>query len=549
MIRKKRIYPWAKLLTLLFLGLFIIAPLTFVLLTAFDVDGKFDLMLPIELIVTSKLHRVILNTILLGLLVVIGTTVLALPFAFLVVKTQLGKWRFLDVLLIIPFMTPPYINSMGWMLFMQKRGFLEQLVPMAESITPYFFSLFGMVLIMSLHLFPFLYLILKNALIKIGGQYEEAGAIFGGSHSYRLRRILIPLLLSSYMMGSLLIFVKTIAEFGTPATFGRKIGFHVMTSEIHRFVSYWPIDFGKAATFSSILLGTCMLFWYIQNILSRKYNYATVGGKGIRGGAKQITGWKRLIALIYVSTVIILAIGIPYFSIIVASLQKLRGKGLTGGNFTLNHYKELLHIDSPGMHALLNSLGLAIVTATIVVGIGLLLSLQIRRARRVSEKAIDIIGILPNTVPAIVIIVGLILLWNASWMPVPLYNSYGFVVLVYSVLFLPYAIQYTKASYGQIDESLMHAGQVFGGTYLYNFRRILLPLIVPGILAGWIMVFTISIRELVASLMILPPSMEVSSTYIFSQFEQGDVSLGMAMAVISVGLTTIVLTIMNQKVY
>src|SRR5699024_12837576 len=117
----------------------------------------------------------------------------------------------LNVLLIIPFMTPPYINSMGWMLFMQKRVFFELLIPIAESISPYFFSLFGMVLIMSLHLFPFLYLILKNALIKIGGQYEEAGAVFGGSYGYRLRRILIPLLLSSCMMGALLVFVNTLS--------------------------------------------------------------------------------------------------------------------------------------------------------------------------------------------------------------------------------------------------------------------------------------------------------------------------------------------------
>lgn len=119
------------------------------------------------------------------------------------------------------------------------------------------------------------------------------------------------------------------------------------------------------------------------------------------------------------------------------------------------------------------------------------------------------------------------------------------VVLTYVVLFLPYTVQYVKASYGQIDSSLMQAGQVFGGSKLYVFRRILLPLILPGMVAGWMMTFTISNRELVASLLILPPSMQTSATYIFAQFEQGAVAMGMAMAVISVGITTILLLVLE----
>ncbi len=80
-------------------------------------------------------------------------------------------------------------------------------------------------------------------------------------------------------MGALLIFVKTIAEFGTPATFGRRIGFHVLTSEIHKFISSWPIDFSSATALSSLLLSACMLIWYMQNVLNRKYSYAMVSGK------------------------------------------------------------------------------------------------------------------------------------------------------------------------------------------------------------------------------------------------------------------------------
>ncbi|UQZ81144.1 Putative 2-aminoethylphosphonate transport system permease protein PhnV [Paenibacillus konkukensis] len=242
---------------------------------------------------------------------------------------------------------------------------------------------------------------------------------------------------------------------------------------------------------------------------------------------------------------LLLSIGVPYFSIIAASMMKLRGAGLEWSNMTLANYSELLAWGSKSMEALMNSLGLSLAAATISVLLGTYFALMIGRARSWPQRIADLFSVLPNTVPGIVIVVGLILLWNAPWNPVPLYNTYGMVVLTYVVFFLPYTVQYVKANFAQLDESLFQAGRVFGGSAAYIFRRILLPLIVPGMLAGWMMTFTISVRELVASLMILPPSMETSATYIFSQFEQGKVSLGMAMAVVSVGLTTLLLLGIN----
>ncbi len=155
-------------------------------------------------------------------------------------------------------------------------------------------------------------------------------------------------------------------------------------------------------------------------------------------------------------------------------------------------------------------------------------------------------GMLPNMVPGIVMVVGLILFWNSPYMPMSIYNTPVMVIVTYVVLFLPYTVQYVKSSLGQIDDSLMQAGSVFSGNYIYIFRKIILPLIIPGILAGWAMTFTISIRELVASLLVLPPSVETSATFIFAQFEQGEVSIGMAMAVVSVGLTTICLLLLQH---
>lgn len=529
----------------LLLAVLIVFPLLMIFRTAIDQNGVIDLMAPLRLLGQSDLTSVMFSTLWLGCCVIVTTTVLALPLAWMMAKTAIGRQRWLDVVFLIPFMTPPYIGSMGWMLFMQKNGYMEQILPASAKITPAFFSFGGMVMIMSLHLFPFLYLILRNTLEQIGGSTEEAASVHGASFGYRFRRIILPLLLSSYAMGALLIFVKTIAEFGTPATFGRKIGFYVMTSEIHKYISSWPIDFGKATSLASLLLTACLLMWYIQSILSSRYSYRLTGGKGSRSKKYSLRGWSGIVCWLYISILLITSIGIPYFSVITASLLRLRGTGLAVGNFTLEHYKDLLSWGSESMEALINSFTLSLVAATIAVLIGTFLALKVGQGKRWSQKGIDLFSLMPNTVPGIVIVVGLILFWNSPWMPIPLYNSYGMVVLTYIILFLPYTLQYVKANNGQIDPILLQAGAISGGHPLYVFRRILLPLLLPGMIAGWTMTFTIANRELVASLLILPPSMQTSATYIFAQFEQGAVSMGMAMAVVSVGITTILLLILQ----
>ncbi|OAS15370.1 ABC transporter permease [Paenibacillus oryzisoli] len=533
-------------LALLLLAMLVVLPLLLVAWKSIWTKGTLDLLAPLRVVIEKDLTGVFSNSFMLGIWVVMGSTLLALPLAWIMAKTPLRQHRWLDIVLLIPFMTPPYIGSMGWILFMQPRGYLEQFLPSAHWVSSHFFTLFGMITIMSLHLFPFLYLILRNAIQQIGGNKEEAAAVHGASYAYTIRRVLLPLVFSSYVMGALLIFVKTLAEFGTPITFGKRIGYFVLTTEIQASISSWPVDFGKATSLASLLLMACLVIWYVQSVIVRRHSYNLVSGKSSQGKLMGYRGWQRALAWLYVVLVLATAIGIPYFSIISASLMKLRGNGLAWTNLTFRHYGELLTWGSPSMKALTNSMGLALLAACLAAALGTWFALTIGRGKRLPERITDMFSLLPNTVPDMVLVVGLIMLWNAPWMPLHLYNTYGMVVLTYVVFFLPYTVQYVKARNGQLDESLRHAGQVFGGQPWYVFRRIILPLLLPGIVAGWMMTFTISLRELVASMMVLPPSMQTSATYIFAQFEQGQISLGMAMAVVSVGLTTILLLIVNN---
>jgi iron(III) transport system permease protein len=527
------------------LGVLVLAPLAMVLLRSFYPDGTFVWSGPFAVATERRLLVILANSMVLGVLVVIGATVIAAPLAFLAARTEIGQHRWLDIVVLIPFMTPPYIASMSWILFMQPRGLLEQFVPSLRVLQPLFFSLGGIVFIMSLNLFPFLYLILKNALKEIGGSLDDAAAVSGGGALYRLRRVTLPLVFSSYTMGALLVFVKTISEFGTPATLGRRVGFFVLTTEIYRFTSNWPIDFASAASLASVLLITSMVVWYLQTVISDRYRFSVVGVTGRTAGKYALWRWK-VPAWLFVGFVLLCAIGIPFVTIIGTSVMGVRGFGFAAGNFTLEHYARIFSARTGANDALLTSIRLAVSASALTLVLGTLFAIVVSRTRGVLSRVTDISSLVSNTVPGVVVVVGLIFFWNSPWNPLPVYNTDRILVITYTVLFLPFTVQYVKSDLSQLGDSMFDAARVSGGSPTYTTRRILLPLIRRGMVAGFVMSFIIGVRELVGSLMIRPPGTETSATFIFRQFEQGAAQLGMAMALVTIGVTIVVLMFVKR---
>ena len=534
------------LLLVLLIGL-ILCPLITVFAKAVIIDGRLDLYHAWQNIADSDNVQTILNSLLLGVCVVLCSTVIAVPTSYLLARTQLGKHSWLDIVFMVPFMTPPYIASMGWILFMQKRGLFQQLFPATGSWSEGFFCFGGLVLVMSLHVFPFLMTMLKNAMLNIPASLEESGAVFGAGFGLRLRKIFAPLLTGNYAIGALLVFVKTLSEYGTPYTLGRRIGFYVFTTDIHRYSTTSPIDFGKSASLSSILVCICMFMWLLQNYITNRTSYRLVSGKGSRPAQAKLSPAGHGLAWMWIVIVVLIAIGVPYFSIIATSLIKLRGYGLAAGNFTFDHYKELFATPK-AMASIGKSLLLAVSSASICSVIGTAVVVVVRKSKGFVKKAVEGISLLPEMLPSIVLVIGIMLFWNTIYKVIPLYNTLGIMILAYVVLYLPYTVQYVTSAFTQINESLLEAGRTFGGTPSYVFRRITLPMISRGVFAGWMMIFIIAFRELVTASLIAPPNTLVVSTYINREFEQGSVSLGMAMAVLCVLITTTALLIFNRVV-
>ena len=534
------------LLLLLLCGL-ILCPLITVFEKAVIIDGRLDLYQAWRTIANAENVQTVCNSLWLGVCVVLCSTVIAVPTAYLLARTRLAAHGWLDIVFMIPFMTPPYIASMGWILFMQKRGLFQQLFPATGSWSEGFFCFGGLVLVMSLHVFPFLMTMLKNAILNIPASLEESGAVFGAGFGLRLRRIFAPLLTGNYAIGALLVFVKTLSEYGTPYTLGRRIGFYVFTTDIHRYSTTVPIDFGRSASLSSVLICICMAMWLMQNYITGKNSYRLVSGKGSRPARTKLSVAGQIGAWLWVALVILVAVGVPYFSIIATSLIKLRGYGLAAGNFTLDHYKELLTTPK-ALASIRKSLFLAVSSATICSVIGTAVVIAVRKSKGFLKKTLEGISLLPEMLPSIVLVIGLMLFWNAIYKVIPLYNTIGIMVLAYVVLYLPYTVQYVTSAFTQINESLLEAGRTFGGTPAYVFCRVTLPMISRGIFAGWMMIFIIAFRELVTASLIAPPNTLVVSTYINREFEQGSVSLGMAMAVLCVLITTTALLVFNRFV-
>lgn len=526
----------------------IVCPVVMIFAKAVIYDDRLDLYHAGQTLAQSENLRMIANSLLLGVLVVLLSTLIAAPLAYLFSRTKFARYRVFDIIFMIPFMTPPYIASMGWILFMQKKGLLQQLVPAAAGSENVFFTLGGLVLVMSLHVFPFMLTMLKNAMLNIPSSLEEAGAVFGAGFGARMRNIFLPLLSGNYAIGALLVFVKTLSEYGTPATLGKRIGFEVFTTEIHRHATVAPIDFGGSASLSSVLVGICLCMWFLQNYITTRKSYNLVSGKGSRRVEQKLSRTATVAAWVYIAVVLLVAVGVPYFSVISTSLINLRGYGLAPGNFTLAHYVELFTENTKGLSALKNSIFLAVVSATICAVLGTLLVLAVRGSRSRLRKLVEAIGLLPEMLPGIVLVIGIMLFWNQIYNILPLYNTIGIMVLACVVLFLPYTVQYVTSSFTQISDSLLAAGRVFGGSPLYILRRITLPLIRPGIVTGWMMTFIIAFRELVTASLIAPPNTLVVSTYIMREFEQGSVSVGMAMAVLCVLFTTTALLILNTAI-
>ena len=516
----------AALLVLVALPLlFIILQAIFPRFSAGSLEGAFSGVA--ALIADPQLPMMLGGTLWVACGVALMSVLIGLPLGVLRGLFNLPLPRLWDLLFLIPFLTPPYIAALAWTLLLQSNGYLQQLT--GWDLNDLLFSRSGIVLVMTLNIFPVVYFAVSRSLLASGQRLAIVARVHGASAWRAFWHITLPMLSPALAAGMLLAFTLAIEEYGVPAALGSRAGLLMLTVGIEKKLADWPIDLPGASLLSLLLMAVALLAWWLQKRLTGDKEVTSVTGKpGENSGAE--LGWLALPAALLMVSVGGVAVILPGASMVLTSLMGTLSGGIHGDNFTLRHFTALFAQQGDALSALGTSLSLALASALIVGVIGLLAAWLVLVQKIKGSAIVDALSLMPAALPGVVVGVGLILLWNQPFWPVSPYNTWFMLLLSYCCLLLPWPVRYVGSALRQLGHNLEPAARVHGATPLQALRLIVLPLVFPALLAAMLMVFAIASRELVTSLLLAPAGTQTVAVFIWRQFEQGSPGQGMAMA-------------------
>ena len=505
--------------------LFIILQAIFPRFSAGSLEGAFSGVA--ALIADPQLPMMLGGTLWVACGVALMSVLIGLPLGVLRGLFNLPLPRLWDLLFLIPFLTPPYIAALAWTLLLQSNGYLQQLT--GWDLNDLLFSRSGIVLVMTLNIFPVVYFAVSRSLLASGQRLAIVARVHGASAWRAFWHITLPMLSPALAAGMLLAFTLAIEEYGVPAALGPRAGLLMLTVGIEKKLADWPIDLPGASLLSLLLMAVALLAWWLQKRLTGDKEVTSVTGKpGENSGAE--LGWLALPATLLMASVGGVAVMLPGASMVLTSLMSTLSGGIHGDNFTLRHFTALFAQQGDALSALGTSLSLALASALIVGVIGLLAAWLVLVQKMKGSAIVDALSLMPAALPGVVVGVGLILLWNQPFWPVSPYNTGFMLLLSYCCLLLPWPVRYVGSALRQLGHNLEPAARVHGATPLQALRLIVLPLVFPALLAAMLMVFAIASRELVTSLLLAPAGTQTVAVFIWRQFEQGSPGQGMAMA-------------------
>jgi iron(III) transport system permease protein len=326
----------------------------------------------------------------------------------------------------------------------------------------------------------------------------------------------------------LLAFVNAIALFGSQAIIGLPGRIVTLPTRIYALFDY-PPEYGLASALSLLFVVITVVALYLQRAFLARRSYVTLAGKGARPQLMSL-GPARWAVLAFVVLTFIVAILLPYSTLIAVSFSKSWGLDFWKG-LTLANYKFILFEYNVTQRAILNSLGLATVAATIAVLLGAIIGWIDLRTRIPGRKLLDYFALIPLGLPGIVVAVALIQFWLA--MPLALYGTLAILLLAYVGRYIPLGVRAANSSLRQIDPSLEESAQILGASWLTTMREVTLPLIRPGLFAGWLLVFVPVIQELSASILLFSSSSITLAVAVYNLYETGYIEPVAALAIIN----------------
>jgi iron(III) transport system permease protein len=380
--------------------------------------------------------------------------------------------------------------------------------------------MWGMIWVDGLHYSPMAFLLMTAAFRAMDPSLEESATMSGANVFQVLWRITLKLAWPAIFATFLILFVRAIESFEVPALLGLPVGIQVFTSSIYQAVHRYPSQIGLASTYAiTLLLITTIGIYFISKLSSSGSKYATMTGKGFRPRLIDLGRWRWVAAgvfLLYFSLIVVL----PFMVLLWSSLQKFYAVPSMEAlkNLTLDPYRFVLSYPNLG-RSVWNSLLLSFGSATLIMLVTSVICWIVVKTKLPGRWLLDNLASLPMVFPGLVL--GLALMIFYLNVDIGVYGTMWILFIAYVTRFMPYGLRFNTTSMLQIHKELEESAAMSGASWGTTFRRIILPLLKPGLVAGWIYIMIVSIRELSSSILLYSPGTEVISIIIWELWENG----------------------------
>ena len=531
-------------------GFLTLCPVVMLVLGSFSGElgafGAFTLEKYVAAYTDPAFAEILVSTVLFTLGSALVATGLALFLAYLNTRTNIpGKFMF-GVISLIPMMVPHILFAVSWVLLLNPSNgminlFLRQLGLEGAALNIY--SLTGMILVEGLLDLPIAYLVIAPAMSAFDVALEESSRVCGASNWRTLRRVTLPVLRPAILAALTLVIVRSLASFAVPSVIGMPGRIYVLATHIYSIIATgYAADYGMAAAVGMSALAASITLIVLYRRLTREgEKYVTISSRGYRPGVIDLKGarYPLFAAVALLSFVlIVLPILVLFYTSLVPYVMTPGAKAFAAMSW--RHWVTVLK-DPVSLLALKNSLTLGIGGATLGIVLSFFVAYVIVKVRTKASGLLESLSFLSFSFPGIVVGVGF--MW--FFVQTPLYSTIWALLIGYIATYLPYGLRPLTSAFVQIHGHLEESSRVCGGGPFYTMRRIVLPLLVPGIASGWILMATMFVRELSLSVVLSRPGTEVLAVQILRFAEDGLWGRLSALGIIMIFISTALVIIAN----
>ncbi len=440
---------------------------------------------------------------------------LGLPMAYIMRSVKIKGSSFLDILIVISYLSPPFIGAYAWVQLLGRNGVITKLINSLFGIKfdgIYGFS--GILLVFTLQSFPLVYMYVSGALKNLDNSLAEAAESLGCNTFQRVAKVVVPLIMPTLLASSLLVFMRVFADFGTPMLIGE--GFKTMPVLIYtQFMGEVGGDDGFAAALCVIVIMMTILMFFAQRFLASRSTYSMTALKPM--SPQTLSDVKNALAHGFIYFVTGLAV-LPQIVVIYTSFLKSNGGQVFTGGFALQSYEATLF--AKDNDCILNTYMLGIVAICIIVVLGILIAYLTVRKKNFLNSTLDTITMFPYIIPGSVLGIAFLFAFNSP--PILLSGTALIMIIAFSIRRMPYTIRSSTAIIGQISPSIEEAAISLGASELTTFRKITVPMMMPGVLAGAIMSWVTVISELSSSIILYTNSTQTLTISIYTEVIRGN---------------------------